>query len=153
MMAKEFITLEYWNKYDGAKKHAIGSCNIDFMTAATGPVRHILCFYGVEDKTKVVGSIVFDLFIEEMKNVDVNLNVTVTPLDKRTDISDYYLEISQILKSEQKRKKGKGLVKTNTLKKLRTESFIVEHIPYPNTTLKALDNEIIQITLKTKKKK
>jgi len=29
----------------------------------------------------------------------------------------------------------------------------VEHIPYPNTTLKALDNEIIQITLKTKKNK
>jgi len=152
-LPNEFLTLEYWNKYENNRKHIVGVSKLDLLTAATGPIKHVLHLLGAEDPTKIVGTIMFDLYVEEMKNVEASLNITITPHDKKLPVTDYYMELSQILKSEQKRKKGRVLAKTCTLKKLKSESYSVEQIFFPNSTLKALGNEILQIIFKTNKRK
>jgi len=148
-MDKKHMIVEYWNKYK-SKKALIGTLTVDLLTIATGPVRNIYDL--VDNTTKVVGTVQFDIYFEQLKNVGLDLKLSILT-ENKLDLDDFILEAVPMLKSDKKRTSSHTVFKTNYLKKESKGFFNIKSIPFVDATFKGLLLGLLDITLKTKKKK
>jgi len=103
-------------------------------------------------KKNPVGIILFDFYMEELRNVKLDLRIWLKPAIEHT-LDDYFVEVVPMLKTDTKRKRGHLCFKAEELRKTKTDFFHIENIPFEDATYKGLLLGVLQIKVKSRKRK
>jgi len=124
---------------------------MDLLTIATGPVRNIMNL--MDTKNNIVGIIQFDIYMEQVKNVTLDLKLSVLSNEKIEGLEEFFVEVVPMLRTDKKRTSAHPVFKAVYEKSGEKGHFMVKNIPYEDATYRGLLLGILDITIRTKKEK